>query len=171
MLEARQGKQNVNIGEIKRESKNWDRKTRTLTPQAQVVIGTAVTAATAGVGSTIGAGVAGGIGAGGAVGAGVSSAIAAGVSGFASGVVIGAANNGGNILKGVKESTSKKALRSLGKDMLAAGVTTGIMNGTGFGNVAEKARLGGVVGRNQAIFERRMLRTGVKLNTENNKKY
>ncbi|WP_341789108.1 DUF637 domain-containing protein [Rickettsia endosymbiont of Lasioglossum villosulum] len=160
MLEARQGKQNVNIGEIKRESKNWDRKTRTLTPQAQVVIGTAVTAATAGVGSTIGA-----------VGAGVSSAIAAGVSGFASGVVIGAANNGGNILKGVKESTSKKALRSLGKDMLAAGVTTGIMNGTGFGNVAEKARLGGVVGRNQAIFERRMLRTGVKLNTENNKKY
>ncbi|WP_341795007.1 DUF637 domain-containing protein [Rickettsia endosymbiont of Rhinocyllus conicus] len=83
------------------------------------------------------------------------------MSGFASGVVIRAANNGGNILKGVKESTSKKALRSLGKDMLAAGVITGVMNGTGFGDVAEKAKDVGVTGRNQAIFERMMLRTGV----------
>ncbi|ARD85996.1 hypothetical protein A3306_01810 [Rickettsia bellii] len=158
MLES---KQNVNISEIKRESKGWDRKTRTLTPQAQVVIGTAVTAATAGVGSTIGAGIAGGIGAGGAVGTGVSSAIAAGVSGFASSVVVGAANNGGNVGKGIKASTSKEALRSLDKNMLAAGITTGVMNGTGFGNVAEKAKLGGVAGRNQGIFERVLLRTGV----------
>jgi|GEM_PF-5628262 len=45
--------------------------------------------------------------------------------------------------------------------MLAAGVTTGIMNSTGFGNVAEKAKLGGVAGRNHAIFERVLLRTGV----------
>ncbi|MGI4753485.1 MAG: DUF637 domain-containing protein, partial [Janthinobacterium lividum] len=52
-------------------------------------------------------------------------------------------------------------MRSLGKDMLTAGITTGVMNGTGFGNVAEKARLSGVAGRNQAIFERVLLRTGV----------
>ncbi|MGI4753483.1 MAG: hypothetical protein ACRYE8_07190 [Janthinobacterium lividum] len=107
MLES---KQNVNIGEIKRESKNWDRKTRTLTPQAQVVIGTAVTAATVGVGITIGAGVAGGIGAG---GAGVSSAIAAGVSGFASSVVIGAANNGGEEKQELINST--KTLNKIGR--------------------------------------------------------
>ncbi|HJD62459.1 MAG TPA: hypothetical protein LFW14_02600 [Rickettsia endosymbiont of Degeeriella rufa] len=113
MLEARQGKQNVNTGEIKRESKGWDRKTRTLTPQAQVVIGTAVTAATVGVGSTIGAGVAGGIGVGGAVGTGVSSAIAAGVSGFSSSVVIGAANNGGEEKQELINST--KTLNKIGR--------------------------------------------------------
>ncbi|HJD60686.1 MAG TPA: DUF637 domain-containing protein [Rickettsia endosymbiont of Columbicola hoogstraali] len=45
--------------------------------------------------------------------------------------------------------------------MLATGVITGVMNGTGFGNVAEKARLSGVAGRNQGIFERVLLRTGV----------
>ncbi|HJD60684.1 MAG TPA: hypothetical protein LFV90_00615 [Rickettsia endosymbiont of Columbicola hoogstraali] len=110
MLEARQGKHNVNTGEIKRESKGWDRKTRTLTPQAQVVIGTAVTAATVGVGSTIGAG---GIGVGGAVGTGVSSAIAAGVSGFSSSVVIGAANNGGEEKQELINST--KTLNKIGR--------------------------------------------------------
>ncbi|HJD67423.1 MAG TPA: DUF637 domain-containing protein [Rickettsia endosymbiont of Bembidion lapponicum] len=60
-----------------------------------------------------------------------------------------------------QSATSKESLRSLGKDMLTAGIMTGVMNGTGFGNVAEKARLGGVAGRNQAIFERVLLRTGV----------
>ncbi|ABV79856.1 Putative hemagglutinin protein [Rickettsia bellii OSU 85-389] len=96
------------------------------------------------------------------VGAGaVGSAIAAGVSGFASSVVVGTINNGGNVGKGLKSATSKEAMRSLGKDMLTAGVITGVMNGTGFGNVAEKAKLGGVAGRNQAIFERVLLRTTV----------
>ncbi|WP_052692899.1 DUF637 domain-containing protein [Rickettsia bellii] len=83
------------------------------------------------------------------------------MSGFASSVVVGTINNGGNVWKGLKSATSKEAMRSLGKDMLTAGVITGVMNGTGFGNVAEKAKLGGVAGRNQAIFERVLLRTTV----------
>ncbi|MGI4753077.1 MAG: hypothetical protein ACRYE8_05075 [Janthinobacterium lividum] len=55
--------------------------------------------------------------------------------------------------------------------MLAAGVITGVMNGTGFGDVTKKAKDEGVAGRNQAIFERVLIRTSFKLNTENNKKY
>jgi len=59
-----EGRENVNITEIKRENRSWERKVRQLTPEGQVLIVTAVTAATAGVGSTIGAGAAGGIGVG-----------------------------------------------------------------------------------------------------------
>ena len=121
MLEARQGGQNVNINEIQGEN-NWEKKVRQLTTQGQVLITTAVTAATTGAGSTIGAGA-------------VSSAIATGISGFASNLAVNTINSGSNVGKGLKSATTKESLRSLGKNMLAAGVTTGIMNGTGFGNV------------------------------------
>lgn len=56
-----EGREDVNITEIKRENRSWERKVRQLTPEGQVLI---VTAATAGVGSTIGAGAAGGMGVG-----------------------------------------------------------------------------------------------------------
>ncbi len=83
------------------------------------------------------------------------------MSDFASSVVIGSANNGGNLVKGIKSATSKEALKSLGKNMLAAGVISRVMDKTKFGDIAKKVKEIGVAGRNQAIFERVLLCTGV----------
>jgi len=118
-----------------------------LTPEGQILITTAVTAATTGFTGGLG-----GI---------VGSALTTEISGFTSNLAVGTINNGGNVGKGIKESTSKQALRSLGKNMLAAGVTTGIMNGTGFGNVNSAAAKLNVNVRNMAIAEQTILRTGV----------